>query len=378
MKRRTFLQLVPAVAIGLTACGHSGSTTAANKSSAPASSASLSSGASSVETDRITDDMDEDYEESGMTLEEARYYSKTYNCAYFIRRAEDEKFYPVAVPLIAIERSKKGTTDCVFIDSGCYRKYASMGSFQFSLSAGDELVFVSEDFSTPDTVELYPVTDSVETFPFTINYDNGSTTVYPDGGYDFTALYEYRYDLYNQLVTSSNRSFIENHHAYQEHRFSDYDPSLASDAAQLRNSDGPLTATLLNASGDAGEIPTTKINQDGWYNMGIFLPNNEQRTAFDDFDPASAKTQAEIGYYEGSSYNSFVLSADCLALAYSADYAYQASTTLTKDGYSVVDLSDIFSYYDLPEQPVQFVINCNYSMFEVDSIPFFAFIAVYP
>lgn len=67
-----------------------------------------------METNQIIDDMDEDYEESGLTLEEARYYSKTYNCAYFIRRADDGMFYPVAVPLVAIERSKKYTTDCVF------------------------------------------------------------------------------------------------------------------------------------------------------------------------------------------------------------------------------------------------------------------------
>lgn len=371
MKRRTFLQLVPFAAIGLTACGHSGSTTAEKHS------LSLSSDAASVETDQNTDDMDEDYEESGLTLEEAQYYSKTYNCAYFIRRASDERFYPVAVPLVAYEWSKDYTTDCVFIDSGCYRKYASMGSFKFSLSEGDELVFISEDFSTPDTVKLYPVTDSVETFPFAINYHNG-TNVYPDGSYDFTSLCEYRYDLYDQLVTSSNKSFIQNHHAYREHLFSDYDPSLASDATELRNFDGPLTATLLNDSGDAGDMPTTEINHDGQYNMGIFLPNGEQSTAFDDFDPSSAKAQAEIGYYEGSTYNSFVLSADSLALGYSADYAYQASTALTKDGYSVVDLSDIFSYYELPEQPVQFVIDCNYSRFEVDGIPFFAFIAVHP
>lgn len=374
MKRRTFLQLAPFAVIGLTACGKSDSAEATNKS---LSSASSSSGSSSMETNQIIDDMDEDYEESGLTLEEARYYSKTYNCAYFIRRADDGMFYPVAVPLVAIERSKKYTTDCVFLDSFSYKKYASMGSFRFSLSEGDELVFVSEEFSTPDTVKLYPVTDSVETFPFAIIYDNG-TNVYPDGSYNFTSLCEYRYDLYDQLVTSSNRSFIQKHHAYREHLFSDYDPSLASDVTELRNFDGPLTATLLNDSGDAGDMPTTEINHDGRYNMGIFLPNGEQWTAFDDFDPSSAKAQAEIGYYEGSTYNSFVLSADCLALGYSADYAYQASTTLTKDGYSVVDLSDIFSYYEQPEQPVQFVINCNYSRFEVDGIPFFAFIAVHP
>ena len=32
-----------------------------------------------METNQIIDDMDEDDEESGLTLEEARYYSKTYN-----------------------------------------------------------------------------------------------------------------------------------------------------------------------------------------------------------------------------------------------------------------------------------------------------------
>lgn len=111
MKRRTFLQLAPFAVIGLTACGKSDSAEATNKS---LSSASSSSGSSSMETNQIIDDMDEDYEESGLTLEEARYYSKTYNCAYFIRRADDGMFYPVAVPLVAIERSKKYTTDCVF------------------------------------------------------------------------------------------------------------------------------------------------------------------------------------------------------------------------------------------------------------------------
>lgn len=130
MKRRTFLQLAPFAVIGLTACGKSDSAEATNKS---LSSASSSSGSSSMETNQIIDDMDEDYEESGLTLEEARYYSKTYNCAYFIRRADDGMFYPVAVPLVAIERSKKYTTDCVFLDSFSYKKYASMGSFQFSL-----------------------------------------------------------------------------------------------------------------------------------------------------------------------------------------------------------------------------------------------------
>lgn len=104
MKRRTFLQLAPFAVIGLTACGKSDSAEATNKS---LSSASSSSGSSSMETNQIIDDMDEDYEESGLTLEEARYYSKTYNCAYFIRRADDGMFYPVAVPLVAIERSKK-------------------------------------------------------------------------------------------------------------------------------------------------------------------------------------------------------------------------------------------------------------------------------
>ena len=100
MKRRTFLQLAPFAVIGLTACGKSDSAEATNKS---LSSASSSSGSSSMETNQIIDDMDEDYEESGLTLEEARYYSKTYNCAYFIRRADDGMFYPVAVPLVAIE-----------------------------------------------------------------------------------------------------------------------------------------------------------------------------------------------------------------------------------------------------------------------------------
>ena len=78
MKRRTFLQLAPFAVIGLTACGKSDSAEATNKS---LSSASSSSGSSSMETNQIIDDMDEDYEESGLTLEEARYYSKTYNCA---------------------------------------------------------------------------------------------------------------------------------------------------------------------------------------------------------------------------------------------------------------------------------------------------------
>lgn len=110
MKRRTFLQLAPFAVIGLTACGKSDSAEATNKS---LSSASSSSGSSSMETNQIIDDMDEDYEESGLTLEEARYYSKTYNCAYFIRRADDGMFYPVAVPLVAIERSKN-TRQTVF------------------------------------------------------------------------------------------------------------------------------------------------------------------------------------------------------------------------------------------------------------------------
>ena len=180
MKRRTFLQLAPFAVIGLTACGKSDSAEATNKS---LSSASSSSGSSSMETNQIIDDMDEDYEESGLTLEEARYYSKTYNCAYFIRRADDGMFYPVAVPLVAIERSKKYTTDCVFLDSFSYKKYASMGSFQFSLSEGDELVYISEEFATPDTVELYPVTDSTETFPFVIDHRSNSMDVYPNGRY---------------------------------------------------------------------------------------------------------------------------------------------------------------------------------------------------
>ena len=374
MKRRTFLQLAPFAVIGLTACAKSDSAEATNKS---LSSASSSSGSSSMETNQIIDDMDEDYEESGLTLEEARYYSKTYNCAYFIRRADDGMFYPVAVPLVAIERSKKYTTDCVFLDSFSYKKYASMGSFQFSLSEGDELVYISEEFATPDTVELYPVTDSTETFPFVIDHRSNSMDVYPNGSYEFDALHEHRYDLYDQLVTSSNKSFIQTHHAYQERHFSDYDPSQGPDANWISNSDGPLTATLLNGGGNSGEMPTTQINGDGFDNMSVFVPNNES-TTIDDFDPSSPKAQAEIGYYEGSNYKSFVLSADCLAIGYSTSYAYQASTTLTQDGYSVVDISNILSSYELPDQPIQFVINCNYYRFEVDGIPFFAFIAVHP
>ena len=72
MKRRTFLQLVPFAAIGLTACGHSGSTTAEKHSP------SSSSDAASVETDQITDGMDEDYEESGLTLEKSRTLSSVF------------------------------------------------------------------------------------------------------------------------------------------------------------------------------------------------------------------------------------------------------------------------------------------------------------
>ena len=149
MKRRTFLQLSPAVfalpiSLSLSAC--SGSKTASRPAASTAASIS-----STADTDSITDDVDEIYSELGLTLEEAKASSDT----VFILR--NGLFYSLSKPLFCRPISRKGEKSyAVTYDEEAYQRTLSVDSPETnnaSLFDGDQLVYVSSD-SLPDSIQL--------------------------------------------------------------------------------------------------------------------------------------------------------------------------------------------------------------------------------
>lgn len=160
MKRRTFLQLSPAVlalpiSLSLSAC--SGSKTASRPASSTAAPIS-----STADTDSITDDVDEMYSELGLTLEEAK---ASADKVFILRNG---LFYSLSKPLFCRPISRKDEKSyAVTYDEEAYQGTLSVDSPETNnatLFDGDQLVYVSSD-SLPDSIQFAPLTSTGYTLP---------------------------------------------------------------------------------------------------------------------------------------------------------------------------------------------------------------------
>lgn len=319
MKRRTFLHLSSAAlaALGLSACGAK---------------------AASTESDGPYDDVgDEDFS-LGMSLEDAQNYSSYHNCPYFIHRA-DGLFYPLAVPLIPFayfskrECPRHGTisygsseSNVVFLDANQRNYYSN--SYYLSLSAGDELVFISTEFKVPEIVDIDPCYEGS-----TISATFSESKIYP--------LMQHRYDLYHSIsrLLDEQEDFRTKRRCYLLQPLPGQEPDSAhGGSGNILTNNGPYTFD--------GMAPDDFIEQ---YNALGATIESFDATPDTEYLVLSnyPNSTLSIGYYEGSVYKTLNFDVSTTSFAFYSDYLDCGASELTQNGYAKISINSITpnSYY---------------------------------
>lgn len=371
MKRRTFLWLVPAalsIPILLELIRHKDS-----NSAALGVTSSISESVSKIPAsiDSRSDSEANTDNGFGLTLEEAKTYSSSTNCPYFIHRS-NTLFYPVAVTL---ESDSKSVT---FLD---YNKLVTYSEcLNLCLSNGDELVYISSSGSAPDTVSLYPIDEIGNTIPVTLDVDS-------DGNPRLVSLKRYGYspDISRQSIDDIP------HHAGKRDRqdeyyfwipFSEYDPENATDSTMLSSS-----KSHVSLSGDSLEDILSKYM--GYDNL---FPIAELTSITDVVvekeyllrnywnlmpeDPLNLtklynygqESPEKIEWYSGTEYQSCTLNPSCAYFVYDKSASNSCAISLTPNGYATVDLSS------LTNLPYSYILDCK----EEIGTPHHAYIYIRP
>lgn len=320
MKRRTFLRLSSAAlaSLGLSACG---AKTAASSSSG------------SAEPDGPYDEVGDEELSFGMSLEVAQHYSDDYHCLYFIHRA-DGLFYPLAVPLIPYSPtfSTKNcpnhgsisygspNADVVFLEEYQLNSYTS---YCLSLSAGDELVFISSEFKAPKIVDFIPCDNVGPVIPATFSIDQTFTQIFP--------LMKHRYDLYPSISSMLNEQteFRTNRHCYLNETLPGQTPDSSYGGSGQRLSNcAPLTFNGMALS-------------DFSNHCSIFTATPDTYCVV--ISDASDDDTLSVGYYEGSSYKimDFPLSDNAFLVNRFNDPIEEGTSKLTQNGYATISTDSL-------------------------------------
>lgn len=337
MKRRTFLRLSSAAlaSLGLSACG-------AKKA------ASVSSGSTESDGpyDEVGDDDGYSYSITGMTLEEAQNYSSYYNCTYFIH-CNDGLFYPLEIPRIPFYTNLHSPdTDVVFICNDQRIIYDYCDPLYLEASSGDELVFISTEFSVPASVEFFATNGMYSTVPATFS----SSSIYP--------LYEHRYDLHDSISSMSDTQVkFLNNHCYLSQLLPGQQPNASyGGRGSILENCAPLTFNGTSFEEFTNQNHFNEIaNGTGYFNLFTY---NESTLS--------------VGYYEGSFYKTLVLEASAIAFTFDhTNPSNSCATALTQNGYATVDTSSLEkNNYYLISYPAKYSDS-------VSGLPFYAIIGLF-
>lgn len=308
MKRRTFLHLSSAAlaALGLSACG--AKTMVA--SSAPSHSPS------DTNADVITDDIDADYVQVGLTLEEAKASSDK----VFILR--NGTFYSLSKPLYCHSSLSKGEKVFgIIYDEDAYRGTVlvdSPESNNASLFDGDQLVYISSD-SIPDSIEFAPITYRGYTLPLVF-----------DGKPEHGTF---------QSISTITHPFFYYDSSYQA-------PEPYMEHTLLSTDDFQLNGLSLNDYAHSNSMVT--IN---YRDYSAFGP--DARCIVDLTDYVTLENNSftlrekndhnvvTISFYSGTDYHEITLEATCVFFTFDPGSAIACNIQKTKDGYAIVDTSPL-------------------------------------
>lgn len=314
MKRRTFLQLSPAVlalpiSLSLSAC--SGSKTASRPASSTAAPIS-----STADTDSITDDVDEMYSELGLTLEEAK---ASADKVFILRNG---LFYSLSKPLFCRPFSRKDEKSyAVTYDEEAYQRTLSVDSPETNnatLFDGDQLVYVSSD-SLPDSIQFAPLTSTGYTLPLVFHgnpkrgtFNNISTVTHTFSYYEPT--YQAP-ESYMEHTLFESDDFLINGLTLAEYTAAnsmitiDYDDSSSVDPEAIYIVDLTDYVTLKD-------------------NSFILQEKNDHNVV-------------TISFYTGTDYHEITLEATCVFFTFDPSSAITCNIQKTKDGYAVIDTSSL-------------------------------------
>ena len=314
MKRRTFLQLSSSalalpLSLSLAGCGSS------KPASKPASS-TASPASSAAEADIITDDVDGEYSDLGLTLEEAKASSDK----VFILR--NGSFYALSKPLYRRPSLLKGEeVYAITYDEDAYRGTLSVDSPETnnaSLFDGDQLVYISSD-SVPDSIEFAPVTSTGYTLPLVFDgkpkhgtFSGISTVTHPFSYYnpDYQAPESY---MEHTLFTSDD---------FQLNGLSlaDYTSSNSMITIDYRDT-GSLGPDALSIV-DLTDYVTLEENS------FTLREKNDHNVV-------------TVSFYSGTDYHEITLEATCVFFTFDPSSAIACSIHKTTEGYAIVDTSPL-------------------------------------
>ena len=354
MQRRTFLHLSTAAlaALGLSACG-----------ARSASSSTAQEPSYEMDTDII--DASDEFEDIGLTLEEAKNSSQH----FYIHRSNG-KFYPLFTPTYYGTGSSPNRPNyldistALIIDNISYNESYPYGendrnplTDNISLLDGDELVYISNDF-IPSYIYFMPITQTFPTLP--VIFEGGTP--------------------YRKFCTADELLGLR---TLPSRKFFDYDSSyVPSD----QYSDDYLSVGLSNLTINGlsvqdyclshSMIPIyhTRYERDSdhvidTYNYRYIV----DLTDFTDIDIAkwqngiieltseNDQNTVTISYYEGTQYHSLTLRSTSTAVLFDSDRTCSVSPSLTSNGYAVIDTSAL--------SPNEYAIgiSTDYEKFSLDT-----------
>ena len=348
MKRRTFLRLSSAAlaSLGLSACG---AKTAASSSSG------------SAEPDGPYDEVGDEELSFGMPLEVAQHYSDDYHCPYFIHRA-DGLFYPLAVPLIpysATFSTKKCSnhgsipygspnTNVVFLNE--YQRN-SFTSYCLSISAGDELVFISSEFKAPQIIDFVSCINVGFAIPATFSISSSFSQIFP--------LMQHRYDLYPSIssMLDTQAEFKTKRHCYLLQTLPGQIPNSSyGGSGQPLNNCGPITFNGMSFSDFSSRWEVYTATPD---TCCLGLSAAEKDDIF------------SIGYYEGSIYKTMDFTPSTDAYILFSDDTPNSTSQLTQNGYATISIDSLTPNHC-------YLISCDLDYTLSTGLPFYALFYVDP
>ena len=317
MKRRTFLHLSSAAlaALGLSACGAKTMVASSVPSHSP----------SDTNADVITDDIDADYVQVGLTLEEAKASSDK----VFILR--NGTFYSLPKP--CRDRSylrKSESAYGIIFDENFFRNSVSFHDRETdntTLFDGDQLVYISSD-EVPDTIEFAPVSQTGYTLPIIFE---GS----PEYG-TFSAI-----DAVYYAFTNYDPNYIPPSEGLASHTLFPSD-DLQINGQTLKEYTGShqmvpidyydawsLKQDTANYIVDLSDF--VKLNESDFYNGNFTLEETNENNV------------AIISFYSGTDYYEFTVEATCIFYLFEPNSAISCNITKTKEGYAIIDTSNLLS-----------------------------------
>ncbi len=335
MQRRTFLHLSTAAlaALGLSACG-----------AKSASSSTAQEPSYEMDTDII--DASDEFEDIGLTLEEA-----TSSSQHLFFHRSNGKFYPLFEPTYHGTSSSpnypsyQDISTALMVDNISYQDSYPYGgkdgnplTDNISLLDGDELVYISSD-SVPNSLDFMRTTQSFYTLPIIFKCGNP----------------------YREFCTADEILSIS---ALPSREFFDYDSSYIP--ADDHSTDHLYVHSLSNLTINGlsvqdyclshSMIPIyyTKYERDSDHVVDTYnyryIVNLTPVTYFDqekalngiiDLTESNGENTVTISYYEGTQCHVLTLKATCVATIYAPSQSYSCPLSLTPNGYAVVDTSTL-------------------------------------